>query len=250
MTSPLQPRSHDTALASAVEATSAEASAAPSRAPKVLAWIRGIATVLMIGGGLVAPVKAPIGIWIFGGILIAALFAMSGITKRRAGQHVSRWVIGGAATALVAGLTAAAFGLLSIPWAAGALAVGALLGWWGARLEIVGESLTWTPGSDDLRYQDAGGIVDYAEFVAIIVDPLDPTPGAIADAAARLAQLGELRDVLAWLAFETGTSGRIAVDDLSDHQRLVLALALRAHAAKHGPTLPTPPAPSSTTLPA
>lgn len=250
MTSPLQPRPHDQALATAVEATLAEASAAPSRAPKVLAWTRGIATVLMVGGSLIAPVKTPIGIWIFGGILIAALFAASGITKWRAGQQVSGWVVGGAAAVLVAGLSAAAFGLLSIPWAAGALAIGSALGWWGGQMQVVGESLVWTPGADDLRYQDAGGIADHAEFVAVIVSPLEPPPEAIADAAKEVAHLGKLRDVLAWLAFETGTSGRIAVDDLSDHQRLVLALALRAHAATHGPTLPTPPAPSSPTLPA
>lgn len=250
MTSPLQPSPHDQALATAIEATIAEASAPPSRAPTVLAWIRGIATVLMIGGSLLAPAQPPIGVWIFGGILMAALFAVSGITKRRAGKQASGWVVGGAAAVLVAGLSAAALGLLSIPWAAGALALGSLLGWWGAHMEAVGESLLWTPGADDLRYQDAGGTLDHAEFLAVIVSPLEPTPAAIADAAKQVAQLGELRDVLAWLSIETGTAGRMAVDDLSDQQRLVLALALRAHAAKHGPTLPTPRAPSLPTLPA
>ena len=250
MTFPLRPDQHDPALATAVEATLAEASAAPSRAPRVLAWVRGIATVLMIGGSLLAPTKTPVAPWIFAGICISAGFAASEATKRRATQQGAGWIVALGTFGACAGLTAAAFGLLSIPWAAGALAIGSALGWWGGQMQVVGESLVWTPGADDLRYQDAGGIADHAEFVAVIVSPLEPPPEAIADAAKEVAHLGKLRDVLAWLAFETGTSGRIAVDDLSDNQRLVLALALRAHAAAHGPTLPTPPAPSSPTLPA
>lgn len=250
MTSPLQPRPPDQALATAVAATIAEASAPPSRAPTVLAWVRGIAMVLMLGSSLIAPTKTPVGIWIFAGIGISAMYVASAITKRRASRQGARWIVALGTFGACAGLTAAAFGLLSIPWAAGALAIGSALGWWGGQMQVVGESLVWTPGADDLRYQDAGGIADHAEFVAVIVSPLEPPPEAIADAAKEVAHLGKLRDVLAWLAFETGTSGRIAVDDLSDHQRLVLALALRAHAAAHGPTLPTPPAPSSPTLPA
>ncbi len=250
MTSPLQPRPHDPALATAVDATLAETQAKHARMPSLRAWLRGLAAVATLVLSLNGTLRTPVGVYVGLALCGAAMLGLGGVMKLRAAEKGAGWRIGIAAAGGLAGLIATGVGLLSVPWATGALAVGALLGWWGARLETVGESLTWTPGGGDLRYRDAGGIIDHAEFVAIIVDPLDPTPGAIADAAARLAQLGELRDVLAWLAFETGTSGRIAVDDLSDHQRLVLALALRAHGAKHGPTLPLPPAPSSTTLPA
>ncbi len=250
MTEQVPPHLHERALAAAVETTLAEVNTTPSRAPMVLNWVRGIATALMIGGSLVAPVKTPLRIWIFGGIFFAAMSGASAATKRRAGRHGARWIAGFVAAVMLVGLIATTSGLLSFPWVLGALGPGALLGWWSAHMQVVGESLTWTPGSDDLRYRDAGGTLDEAGGVAMIVSPIESDGEAIAAAAECVAQLGELRDVLAWLAFETGTSGRIAVDDLSDHQRRVLALAVRAHAATHGPTLPTPPAPSPPTLPA
>ena len=250
MTDPLERHSQDPALATAVETTLAETQAKPSRMPSLRTWLRGIGAVWILVATVNGTARMSAGFYVGFALFGAAMLGLAGVMKLRAGGKGAGWRLGIAAAGGLAGLIGTGVGLLSVPWAAGALAVGSLLGWWGARLEIVGESLAWTLGSDDLRYRDAGGIIDHAEFVATIVGPLDPTPGAIADAAGRVAQLGELRDVLAWLAFETGTSGRIAVDDLSEHQRLVLALALRAHAAMHGPTLPTPPAPSSPTLPA
>lgn len=246
MTDPRHHAPHEPALAQAVEATVAQTQPTPSRRPELREWIRGIAAVIMIVGSVTTTAGTPVGVWLFVLLLGAALFAVGEAAKPR----TSRWILGSAITVLLAGLIATGVGLLSIPWAAGALATGSLLGWWGARLETVGESLTWTPGGDDLRYRDAGGTLDEAEGVAIIVSPVESDAGEVGAAAAQVAELGELRDVLAWLAFETGTSGRIAVDDLSDHQRLVLALAVRAYATHRGPTLPTPPAPSSTTLPA
>lgn len=250
MTDHLERHSQDPALAAAVETTLAETQAKPSRMPSLRTWLRGIGAVWILVATVNGTARTSAGFYVGFALFGAAMLGLAGVMKLRAGEKGPGWRIGIATTGVLAGMIATGVGLLSVPWATGALAVGALLGWWGTRLETVGESLTWTPGGDDLRYRDAGGTLDEAEGVAIIVSPMESDAEAVGAAAARVAELGELRDVLAWLAFETGTSGRIAVDDLSDHQRLVLALALRAHAAKHGPTLPTPPAPSSTTLPA
>ncbi|MBK6495326.1 MAG: hypothetical protein IPG05_09510 [Gemmatimonadetes bacterium] len=163
MTSPLQPRSHDPALATAVETTLAETQAKPSRMPSLRTWLRGIGAVWILVATVNGTARTSAGFYVGFALFGAAMLGLAGVMKLRAGEKGPGWRIGIATTGVLAGMIATGVGLLSVPWATGALAVGALLGWWGTRLETVGESLTWTPGGDDLRYRDAGGIIDQAE---------------------------------------------------------------------------------------
>ncbi|MBK9547561.1 MAG: hypothetical protein IPO52_00270 [Gemmatimonadetes bacterium] len=146
VTSPLQPRSHDPALATAVETTLAETQAKPSRMPSLRTWLRGIGAVWILVATVNGTARTSAGFYVGFALFGAAMLGLAGVMKLRAGEKGPGWRIGIATTGVLAGLIATGVGLLSVPWATGALAVGALLGWWGARLETVGESLPGRQG--------------------------------------------------------------------------------------------------------
>jgi hypothetical protein len=233
------------ALAAAVGALNADLRDAASGGKTVrrLRTVIGIGGALSLFASLGTQTRLPLGFWAFMLTLGGTGALVVEILKRRTQRGGSLPTLAVSIGALAVSSIALRYAPLIVPWAVGGVVIGALGGWWINRLKTHPEVLVWTPGGDDLRFQDAGGSSDVPEFLAVIIAPYAGRREAIDAAANVFRGLGNLAAVLAWLPTSRETPGRAVLEQLSDDERRLLAIAIRMHAAGRELTPPAPHAP-------
>ena len=125
---------------------------------------------------------------------------------------------------LLLGLGMTAAGFLTLKWAGAAILVGLVLTALGRFDERHSDTLDWTPGQGDLRFGKDLPIRD----VPSLLDPDVVTAEQAADAIDLFESLGSLHAALLHVSERHGVpEGRLRLRDLSDQDRLLLAIAVR-----------------------
>ncbi|MBL0179061.1 MAG: hypothetical protein IPP98_08045 [Gemmatimonadetes bacterium] len=172
------------------------------------------------------------------------------------------------------GLLLAANGFLTTSWILACVLAAVVFGIAFRFEKKSPNALVWTPGLDDLGLKERWGAPVAVREIPFLLDPPDVSSTEATEASLRAETLGSLRAALAQVCEELGQpEGRLVIADLSREHLLLLAMAARisqvepqaairsgvadakaiaeeAESLDHAPTLPTPRAPSSPTLPA